>query len=162
MNRVVMTLVATLVLAALPEVFAQARPDLSGTWVLNYDKSSRGISGNSPDVVFPSQLIVTQSPTELAVKRTSVRQAPFSAVYKLDGSQVNVEAPAGITETAEASFDGATLVIAYRRSFPTPAGEMVTEFKEIWSVSGNVLTIKKTVTQAGESQTESAAYDKSA
>lgn len=160
MDRMSITLVVTLGLATPPGAFAQARPDLSGTWLLNYEKSSRGITGNSPDVVFPSQLIITQSSTELAVKRTSVRQAPFSAVYKLDGSRVNVEAPAGITETAEANFDGATLVIASRRSFPSPAGEIVTEFREIWSVSGNVLTIKKTVTQAGEAQTESAAYDK--
>jgi hypothetical protein len=159
MNRLAVTLVATLVLAT-AAVFAQARPDLSGTWLLNYERSGRGISGNSPDVVFPSQLVVTQSLTELAVKRTSVRQAPFSAVYKLDGSKVNVEAPAGITETAEARFDGATVVITYRRSFSTPAGDMVTDFTEVWSVNGNVLTIKKTVTQEGESQTESAVYEK--
>ena len=46
-----------------------------------------------------------------------------------------MEAPAEITETGEASFDGATLVVTSRRSFSSPAGDTVVEFKEIWSLS---------------------------
>lgn len=153
-------LAVTLVLAP-ATVFAQAKPDLTGTWVLNYDRSGRGISGNSPDVVFPSQLDIKQSATELSVRRTSVRQSPFSATYKLDGSKINVDSPPGITETAEAKFEGADIVISYRRAFSTPAGDMVTDFKEVWTVNGNVLTVKKTVTQEGDSTTESAVYEKS-
>jgi hypothetical protein len=160
MNRAVIMLVVTLGLATAPAASAQTRPDLSGTWLLNYEKSSRGVSGNSPDVVFPSQLVVTQSSTELAVKASSVRQAPFSAVYRLDGSKVDVQAPTGITETAQASFEGTTLVITSRRSFPSPAGEIVVEFKDVWSVTGSALTITKTVTQDGEAQTETAVYDR--
>ena len=151
-----------LALAAPPGVFAQARPDLSGTWLLNYDKSGPEVAGNGADVPFPSQLVVTQSPMELSVKRSSVRQAPFAAVYKLDGSRVSVEAPAGITETGEAKFDGATLVITSHRSFSSPAGDTVVEFKEVWSISGSILTVKKTMTQEGESQTARAVYDKAA
>lgn len=162
MNRVVITLLVTLGLAAPPGAFAQARPDLSGTWLLNFDRSGPEVAGNGADVPFPSQLVVTQSATELSVKRSSVRQAPFAAVYKLDGSRVTVEAPAGITETGEANFEGTTLVIKSRRSFSSPAGDTVVEFKEIWSVSGNVLTVKKTMTQEGDSQTATAVYDKAA
>jgi hypothetical protein len=89
-----------------------------------------------------------------------VRQDPFAAVYKLDGSRVNVDAPDGIAETGEARFEGTTLVITSRRSFPSPAGDTVVDFTEIWSVSGSVLTVKKTMTQEGESQTATAVYDK--
>lgn len=152
--------VVVLALAAPPPAFAQGRPDLSGTWVLNFDRSGPEVAGNGADVPFPSQMVVAQAATELSVRRTSVRQAPFSAVYKLDGSRVNVEAPAGITETGEARFDAATLVITSRRSFPSPAGDALVEFTEVWSVSGNVLTVKKTMTQEGESQTATAVYDK--
>ena len=152
--------VVVVALAAPPGAFAQARPDVSGTWRLNFDKSGPSIAGNGADVPFPSDMVVTQSATELSVKRTSVRQAPFAAVYKLDGSKVNVETPAGITETGEARFDGATLVITSRRSFPSPAGDSVVEFTEVWSANGNVLTVKKTMTQEGESQTATAVYDK--
>ena len=159
MHRLAIALVVIVPLAA-SHVLAQATPNLSGRWLLNYERSGRGVTGNSPDVVFPSELTVSQTPTELSVRRASVRQAPFSAVYKLDGSRITVDAPAGISETAQAKFDGATLVITYRRSFSSPAGDVVTDFREDWNVNGTMLTIKKTVTQEGESQTETAAYDK--
>src|SRR5262245_8887545 len=152
MTKVSVGLVATFVIAALSGPAAQARPDLSGTWVLDFDKSGPEVAGNGADVPFPGQMVVTQSTADLSVRRTSVRHAPFAAAYKLDGSKVNVEAPAGITETGEARFDAATLVIRSRRSFPSPAGDAVVEFTEVWSVNGNVLTVKKTMTQEGESQ----------
>jgi hypothetical protein len=81
-------------------------------------------------------------------------------VYKLDGSQVKVQAPPGITETGMAKIEGQTLVITSRRSFTSPAGETVVNFKEVWSVNGNVLTIEKTRVEEGESATEKAVYDK--
>ena len=122
--------VATVWLAfAVTPVPAQSTPSLSGTWTLNFDKSGDRIAGNGAAVPFPSEMVITQSPAELAVERTSVRQAPFKAVYKLDGSRVNVASPAGISETAEARFDGATLVITSRRSFSSPAGDTVIDFR---------------------------------
>jgi hypothetical protein len=85
-----------------------------------------------------------------------------SAVYKLDGSKVTVQTPEGISETGEAKLDGGNLLINSRRSFSSPAGDIVVEFKEVWSLTGNVLTIQKTRTQSGESTTEKsqAVYDK--
>jgi hypothetical protein len=159
------TIAAALVIlgwAAAPRVAAQAPPDLSGTWMLNFEKSGPEVAGNGAEVPFPSELVVRQSPGELSIKASSVRQNPFAAVYKLDGSRVTVAAPAGITESAEARFEGSTLVIKSRRSFSSPAGETVVEFTEVWSRGGNVLTVKKTMTQDGDSQTATAVYDKAA
>jgi hypothetical protein len=159
------TIAAALVIgltAAAPLTTAQARLELSGKWMLNFERSGPEVAGNGADVPFPSELIVTQSAGELSVKGSSVRQNSFAAVYKLDGSRVNVAAPSGITETGEARFEGDTLVVKSRRSFTSPAGETVVEFTEVWSRSGNVLTVKKTMTQDGESQTATAVYDKAA
>jgi hypothetical protein len=164
MSRTI-TVVAALVvfgLTAAPLTTAQARLDLTGKWMLNFERSGPEVAGNGADVPFPSELIVSQSAGELSVKSSSVRQNSFSAVYKLDGSRVNVAAPNGITETAEARFEGDTLVVKSRRSFTSPAGETVVEFTEVWSRAGNVLTVKKTMTQDGESQTATAIYDKAA
>jgi hypothetical protein len=147
--------------STIPAVFAQSAPNFAGTWRLNFDKSGERIAGNGADVPFPSQMVIAQSPTELTVERTSVRQDPFKAVYKLDGSRVNVAAPDGITETGEAKLDGATLIITSRRSFSSPAGDTVVEFREIWTVKGSELSVRKTVTQDGSSDTETAVYDKS-
>jgi hypothetical protein len=159
MKRVVITLGLALMLGV-PQAFAQSRPDFSGTWKFNQAKSSPGIAGNTPNIPFPSQIVVKQSPSDLYVASTSVRQAPVTATFKLDGSKVNVEAPRGITETGEAKFDGGMLVITTRRSFTSPAGESVINFKETWSLNGRVLTIEKTRIEDGESTMEKAVYDK--
>jgi len=150
-----------LMLAAQTETFAQARPEFSGTWRISQSKSSRNVVGNTPDIQFPSQLDVKQTATDIAVTATSVRQQPVSATYKLDGSKVSVQAPAGITETGEASLNGPTLVITSRRSFSSPAGDVVVDFKEVWTVNGSELTIEKTRTQVGDTpSTQKAVYDK--
>jgi len=149
-----------LALAAQVISLAQAAPDFSGTWRLNQAKSSRAIVGNTPDIQFPSQFEVKQSAADVSIVSTSIRQQPMSALYKLDGSKVNVQAPEGITETGQARLDGAALVIVSRRSFSSPAGDIVVEFKEVWSRSGTELMVEKTRTQSGESSTQKAVYDK--
>ena len=151
---------AVLTLGAPAAVWAQSRPDFTGTWRFNQAKSSPNIAGNTPNIPFPSQIVVAQTATELSVASTSVRQQPVSAVYKLDGSVVPVQAPSGITETGAARFEGAGVVITSRRSFSSPAGETVVEFKEVWRLNGSALTIEKTRTQEGESTSETAVFDK--
>ena len=159
MKRVVIALGVVLLFAA-PVLRAQAKPDFSGTWKINAAKSGQ-VTGNTPNIAFPSQLDVKQSATELYVAATSVRQAPSTATYKLDGSTITVGAPKGITETAQAKLEGATVMIATRRSFTSPLGETVINFKETWNVNGNVLTIEKSRLEDGESITEKAIYEKS-
>ena len=161
MKRILTVLGVALLLCVAQDVLAQAKPDYSGTWKFNQVKSTPGIAGNTPNIAFPSQIVVKQTPTELSVQSTSVRQAPLSANYKLDGSKVTVEAPKGITETGEAKFEGPNVVITSRRSFSSPAGDQVVNFKEVWTLDGNVLSIVKTRVEDGESSTEKAVYDKS-
>ena len=160
MTRLMIVLSVALALGGHAVTLAQTRPDFSGTWRLNVGKSGPNVAGNTPNIPFPSQIAVKQTPTEISVENTSVRQQSVSAVYKLDGSKVNVQAPEGIMETGEAKFDGANLVITSRRSFSSPAGDVVVEFKEIWSLAGSALTIEKTRTQSGDSSTQKAVYDK--
>jgi hypothetical protein len=160
MRRWTIAMSVALTLGAQGISLAQGAPDFSGTWRLSQAKSSRAIVGNTPDIQFPSQLEVKQSAADISISATSIRQQPVSAVYKLDGSKVNVQAPEGITEIGDAKLDGATLVITSRRSFSSPAGDIVVDFKEVWSRSGNELMVEKTRTQSGESSTQKAVYDK--
>lgn len=161
MKRIVTMLGVALLVCMAQDVLAQAKPDYSGTWKFNQVKSTPGIAGNTPNIAFPSQIVVKQTATDLSVQSTSVRQAPLAASYKLDGSKVTVEAPKGITETGEAKFEGPNVVITSRRSFSSPAGDQVVNFKEVWTLEGNVLTITKTRVEDGESNTEKAVYEKS-
>jgi hypothetical protein len=160
MRRWTVAVSVALTLGAQAISIAQAASDFSGTWRLNQAKSSRAIVGNTPDIQFASQLEVKQSATDLAIVATSVRQQPVSAVYKLDGSKVNVQAPEGITESGEAKLNGTTLVITSRRSFSSPAGDIVVDFKEVWTRTASELTVEKTRTQSGDSSTQKAVYDK--
>ena len=159
MRRWTAAVSVALTLGAQAIAIAQA-PDFSGSWRLNQAKSSRAIVGNTPDIQFASQLDVKQSAADISIVATSIRQQPVSAVYKFDGSKVNVQAPEGITETGEAKLNGTTLVITSRRSFSSPAGDIVVDFTEVWSRSGNELTVEKTRNQSGESSTQKAVYDK--
>jgi hypothetical protein len=52
------------------------------------------------------------------------------------------------------------VVITSRRSFSSPAGDIVVDFKEVWTRSGNELTVEKTRSQSGDSSTQKAVYDK--
>ena len=153
-------IVLSLALGVHAVALAQTQPDFTGTWKYNQGKSNPNTSGNTPNIAFPSEIVVKQTPNEVSVDSTSVRQQPVSAVYKLDGSKVTVQAPQGISETGEARIDGGNLVITSRRSFSSPAGDIVNDFKEVWTVTGNTLTIVKTRTQSGDSITEKAVYDK--
>src|SRR3954447_593287 len=40
---------------------AQGRPDFTGTWRFNQQKSTPGIAGNTPNIAFPSQIVAKQS-----------------------------------------------------------------------------------------------------
>jgi hypothetical protein len=159
MKRIVLVLGVAL-LALTGDALAQAQPDLSGTWKLNQQKSTPGVAGNTPNIAFPSQIVVKQTPTDLTVASTSVRQSSVSATYKLDGTKVNVAAPSGLTETGAAKFEGSNLVIMSVRSFSSPAGDTVVNFKETWTVNGNVLTIEKSRIEEGGNITEKGVYDK--
>ncbi len=160
MKQLMIVLGVALTLGVQAVALAQTRPDFSGTWRLNVGKSGPNVAGNTPNIPFPSQIAVKQTPTDISVESTSVRQQPVSAVFKLDGSKVTVQAPEGISETGEAKFDGGNLVITSRRSFSSPAGDVVVDFKEIWSLSGSMLTIEKTRTQSGDTSNSKAVYDK--
>jgi hypothetical protein len=160
MKSFVMAAGLCLALGTMTEALAQARPDFSGTWKFNQAKSNPGLAGNTPTIPFPSQIVVKQTAGELSMEASSVRQLPISAVFKLDGSKVNLKAPSGITETGEARLDGSALVVTSRRSFTSPAGETIVDFKERWTVNGNVLTIEKTRIEGGDSISEKAVYDK--
>src|ERR1700741_1728185 len=140
MTRLIIALSAALTLGAQMVALAQGRPDFSGTWRISQSKSSRSVVGNTPDIQFPSQLDVKQTEMEISVVATSVRQRPVSATYKLDGSKVNVQAPEGITETGQAMLNGSNLVLTSRRSFSSPAGDVVVDFKEVWTTNGSELT----------------------
>lgn len=160
MKQLVIMLTAALTLALPALTLAQSRPDFSGSWVFNQGKSTKGTGGNTPVVTFPSEMVIKQTAGELHVEGSTMRQDAITAVYKFDGSEVTVGMPAGITEKARAAWDGNRLVITSKRSVSSIVGDIVTDFRETWSLAGNVLTIEKTRIAEGLSDTERAVFEK--
>ena len=158
-RTVVAAAVVTMVFIAVA-AWAQSPPDLTGTWHLNQQKSGASVGGNGVSVVFSSEIVVKQTPTELQMTASGFRQDPVTALFKIDGSEVALQAPRGITDTGHATFEGRDLVITHKRSFTSPLGETVVQFKEIYSVNGNELTVTKTQTDDSGTATEKAVYDK--
>jgi hypothetical protein len=161
MTPLFLVAVAALVLVAAPALTgAQTRPDFSGKWEISQAKSSPGATGNGANISFPSELVITQRPVELHVEIRFPRSEPLTTVYKLDGTEVTVGTPAGVNEKAKATWDGQNLVITARRVVSTAFGDFVTDSKEVWSRTGNVLTIGKSQSSDGVSERERAVFDK--
>jgi hypothetical protein len=130
---------------------AQAKADLSGTWTFDESKSDapggpgggggggRGPGGGRMGGGTPSKLVIKQTATELTVERT-LPNGTETAVYKLDGSESINKAGMGESK-AKASWDGANLVLTGKQAVSTPQGEFEIDTKDVYSVSGTVLTV---------------------
>ena len=162
MKLVLLRSMAAVALIAVPaSATAQTHQEYSGRWALSQARSTPGAAGNGAIISFGSELIVTQSPTEVKVEMRFPRVEQTQIVaFKLDGSEVTVPLPEGITEKAKAAWDGDKLVITARRVVSTQFGDFVSETKETWSRMGNVLTIQKSLNADGVVNTETAWFDR--
>ena len=158
----VVALTAALTLGVAVPARTQGKPNFSGSWVYNQALSNPGTFGNNPLVPFPSELLIKQTPVELHWQGTTVRQDAIAAIFKLDGSEVTMAGAPEITIRGKAMLEGDKLVITSKRSYTSPAGDITTDFKEVYSVAGDVLTVEKTQTTGGVSSTLKAVYNKTA
>jgi hypothetical protein len=96
---------------------AQTRPDFSGTWTLNTEKSDPPPQGRGGRGGAAGPQTVKQDPAALTVQSEG-RGGPVTMTYKLDGSEsVNqVQGRGGMSEAkSKAHWDGSKLVIETTR-----------------------------------------------
>jgi hypothetical protein len=67
-----------------------------------------------------------------------------SAVYKVDGTETTVPGPLGWTVKAKAAWKDSTLVVNTVRSLEGPNGPLGAEIVDVYSVTGDVLTLERT------------------
>ena len=155
---------------ALPLV-ALAQADMSGTWTFDEAKSDpapqggggagRGGGGGGGGRMgggTPSKLVIKQGGGTLTVESTLPNGAQ-TAVYKLDGSE-NVNKMAMGESKSTAKWEGSTLVISGTQALSTPQGEFQIATKEVYSLSGNVLTITTTRTTPRGDTTRKLVFNK--
>jgi hypothetical protein len=147
------TILALLLAAALAlpaGVSAQSKPDFSGKWIQDMDKSDpmRGPGGGGP--AGPQAITVTQSATELAIERDTPN-GPMKNVYKLDGTESENTTARGTSKT-KSSWEGATLVTVGTQTMNMQGNDVTMEMKEVRSIDadGTMLVVTTTKSPMGE------------
>ena len=155
-----LSMIAMALVAPSGPAIAQAHQDYSGKWALSQSKSTPGAAGNGAAISFASDLIVTQSTSELKAELHFPRiEQPQIMVFKLDGSEVTIPLEDGVVEKAAAVWQGDRITITAHRVISTQFGEFVSDSKETWNRTGNLLAIQKTLVQDGISNTQTAVFD---
>ena len=114
MKRVVL-FTAVVALALAVGVLAQGKPDFSGKWVLDPEKTVMGGAppgggggGRAGGGMGAAPITITQTATELTMERMR-GETVVKTIYKLDGSETVNETQMGKT-TSVSKWDGAKLV----------------------------------------------------
>jgi hypothetical protein len=127
--------------------FAQAKPDLSGSWTLDQEKTTaanpnaggggggrRGGGGGGGGA-----MTIKQDATSITIE-TQGRQGAQSTTYPLNGSEVQVPGGRGSAATAKAMVEGSTIVINTTRQME----DNTVTTKAVYSMEGEWLVIATT------------------
>ena len=162
--RRVLLLVLALALAMPIAARAQAKPDFSGTWTMNAEKSDpppqRGGGGGGGGGRGPGgPITIKQTATELSITSEG-RQGPQTLTYKLDGSVSTNPGRGGMEVKSTAKWDGSTLVIETAQDM---GGTPVTIVAKRRLDNGGKSMIVETTTTGGPNgpTTRKVVYDKS-
>ena len=154
------TLLLIALLGGVSAAWAQARPDLSGTWKLsattppNYPGSA-GWGVPSPTIV------IKQSPTEVSVQSGQYGATPMTVVYKLDGTDTIWEAPS-MTQS------GSTAVVKWRTKARWDGNKLIlftwntalNQMRDVMSITNGGLTIQRGTEQPGPSTNAMLTYSR--
>ena len=124
-----------------PAVQAQVA-SLAGTWAI--DPAGRGGRGNFAGYSTATRMVITESATEVKIEtNTGTENQLQTAIYKLDGSENPVPGPLGWDTRASATRKDGKLLVTIERSIDGPEGKLNFEIRDVYSVSGNVLTLER-------------------
>src|SRR5262245_21792121 len=126
---------------------AAARPDFSGTWVLDTAQSDKG-------QMIPTKMTlkITQTPTEITVHRQQTTQKSHVTAALKDatsGSTAKNQMTMGgntVDVSTVVTWEGATPVFTSAMKF----GDNEANSVEKWSLSGKNLTLNRTVNFGGQ------------
>ena len=155
-RRMVLLFVA-LVWAVSPAVWAQGKPDFSGTWRFA-TSDPPGYKGSAGWGVPSSTIVIRQSENELAIVSDQYG-TPMRVAYKLDGSETIWDAPESsqtgttIKWRTKARWDGTKLILY---TWNTALNQM----RDILTLSGTSLTIVRATEQPGPSTNATLNYSK--
>jgi hypothetical protein len=149
---------------------AQAKPNFSGTWTLDVEKSDmggRGPGGSGPGGGGPgrpmdAKVVITQTAGELSIDQ-QVNGNSNVLMIKLDGSESVNTGMRGGEVKSKARWDGATLIVQSVQTMRTPNGERTLETTETRSLApdGSMIVERTTETPRG-TRTQKLVFKKTA
>ena len=150
MRRTVLVTAVILAFAVAAGVYAQARPDFSGKWVMDPASAPAppagggggGRGGGGGGLGFGPEFTAKQDAKMLTITRTQGDQT-VTATYNLDGSESkNMVAGRGgqQEQVSKAAWDGNKLVITTTLNF----GGNTVEQKRVLAIEGGNLVIEQT------------------
>jgi hypothetical protein len=142
-RRFVFLAVLLAIALAMPTLAQAQKPDFSGKWIQDMEKSdpARGGGGGGGGAANPQTITITMTATEFTSERTTA-QGVQKTVYKLDGSESS-NAGRGGDVKSKTVWDGNKLVTKYQRVM----GENTVDVTETRSLADGLLTVE---TKSGE------------
>lgn len=145
MKRVSTVIGALAVVLWAASAFAQAKPDFSGSWTLDAEKTAAanpsmqaGGGGRGGRGGGMGAMTIKHDGSTLTVEMQG-RQGPQTIAYKLDGTEVQVPGGRGGAASAKAVWEGTTIVISTTRDMQ---GQMMTS-KQVYSMEGDWLVVTR-------------------
>ena len=140
--------------------WAQAKPDLSGTWKLS-GTTPPNYPGSAGWGVPSPTLVIKQTPADITIQAGQYGATPMSVVYKLDGSDTIWEAPS-MTQS------GSTAVVKWRTKARWDGNKLIlftwntalNQMRDVMTVSNGALTIQRGTEQPGPSTNATLTYNK--
>lgn len=158
--------VLALLVGAISVGAQETKPNFSGEWVLNADKSKQPESpGGRRGSMMSSKMIIEQKDNQLIVetfrKNRDGEDVSTKATYTMDGKKCSNDTNWGTREsTVNWSNDGKTLIIQSTMKMSRGDRDFTVESTEKWSLDKNILTIETSRSTPMGERTSTANYDK--
>jgi hypothetical protein len=132
---------------SMPGLVQAQNPALVGSWTLDTSKAESTVRAAGPGRAGgppATKIVIAIAPTEVSVSSdTGTNRAMETAVYKLNGPEQKVPGPLSWTTLAKGAWDGDKLVVNISRIIEGPTGNIKIEMRDVYSVSGTVLTLER-------------------
>ena len=160
--------IALLLSMAVPAAIrAQDKPDFSGSWTLNNEKSDPapqvGPAGGRPGggMFRPTSLFINQLGSTMSIELKTADQSRTISYY-LDGRESHNAGMRGQDIVTKSRWEGSSLITEGENTVTSQMGEMKIKSKEIRMLSddGKTLTVISTFTSPRGEVTRKLVYDK--
>lgn len=142
-SRIRLPLLLAAVLTLPCSLTAQGNAKMTGNWEIDESKSEtgRGRAGGPG----PSRLILKAASNEVSVTSdTGTNRTRETTVYKVGAAEHEIPGPLSWTSLATSRWEQDRFIVTIARIIEGPTGPVRIEMKDVYSTTGDILTIERT------------------